>query len=50
MNLGAYYGFSDMSQHCEPLRKTAQQTFIERGIDGNIQLGQFADILESIAK
>lgn len=48
--LGAYYGFSDMSQHCEPLRKTAQQTFIERGIEGNIQLGQFADILESIAK
>lgn len=48
--LGAYYGFSDMSQHCQPLRKTADETYITRGIEGNVDLGRFADILVEVAK
>lgn len=48
--LGAYYAFSDCSQHCQPLRRTADETYITRGIEGNVDLGRFADILVEVAK
>ena len=45
---GAYLAYSDFSQHCVPLRKTADQKFIEAGLNGNEELGSFADILQAL--
>lgn len=45
---GAYLAYSDFSQHCIPLRKTADQKFIEDGLSGNESLGEFADILQAM--
>lgn len=45
--LGGYYAFSDASQHITPLRLSASrdQKMIEAMSDGNMALGEFADIL-----
>lgn len=50
--LGAYYAASDAFQHVEPLRmsKTRGQKLIEGALDGNLDLGAFADTLVQIAQ
>jgi len=45
--LGAYYAYSDFSQHCVPTRKTSDQSYIESALDGNLVLGDFTDMLVS---
>ena len=48
--LGAYYAYSDFQDHVVPAHKTKSETYLERAADGNIGLGQFADVLVEIAK
>ena len=48
--LGAYYAFSDMQDHVVPLRKVRDESYLERSVDGNVGLGEFADILVDVAK
>lgn len=48
--LGAYYAYSDMQDHVVPLRKIRDEAYLERSADGNIGLGEFADILVEVAK
>lgn len=48
--LGAYYAYSDFQDHVVPARKMKSESYLERAIDGNVGLGQFADVLVEMAK
>ena len=41
---------SDMQDHVVPIKKIRDEAYLERSADGNIGLGEFADILVDIAK
>lgn len=47
--LGAYYAYSDFQDHVS-LRKLRDESYLERAIEGNVGLGQFADVLVEMAK
>ena len=47
--LGGYYAYSDYMDHVIPTRKTNDLSYISNGFDGNINLGNYAKILTSLA-
>lgn len=48
--LGAYYAFTDYSDHVEPNRSTRDETYLERSINGNSDAEAFIDTLVKIAE